>query len=245
MKLNKSNVVFLLLVIILGGLAAGKRIIIDNLGIYLQKQPIELKNSLDELNIDGKKGYVVRKKRKIENKEIEKELGTTDYIIWEIENTEAPSDSPTKFCSLFITYYTGINDRIPHVPEECYFGAGNVVKGYREGQLNLLSSDQQNTSQSYRMVEFVSKADSIWRGSKPFYVCYLLKVNGEFASNRTEARNIMATNLFGKYSYFAKIEWRFNGKSSHPTKSEIDKASQGLMSFVVEELDKNHWPDLD
>ena len=60
---------------------------------------------------------------KIENQEVVKELGTKDYIQWIIEDSNAPLDSSVRKCFLFITYYP-LPDKVPHVPEECYAGAG-------------------------------------------------------------------------------------------------------------------------
>ena len=242
---NKSNIIFIILVVLMGGLTIGKRMIIEKLGISLQKQPIELRNPLDDLDLEDGSDYVITSKKRIENKDIEDELGTTNYIMWELNDSSLPETSPVHSCFLFITYYTGINDRIPHVPEECYFGAGNTVKRYIDAYANIPAADDAERDVKYRMIEFIGQSQSVWYGSKPFYVSYMLNVNGNYAANRTEARNIMATNLFGKYSYFAKIEWRFSGKSLPPDNEQVQAASKKLLGVLLPKLEANHWPEID
>jgi hypothetical protein len=58
----------------------------------------------------------------------------------------------------------------------------------------------------------------------------------------------MFKNLFGKYSYFSKVEWDFSGRSGHGTKirpnqDEIVEASEKLLNVLVPLLEKEHWPD--
>ena len=62
-------------------------------------------------------------KTKIENQDILNTLGTEDYIQWTLEDKSVPAESKTRFCTLFITYYS-LPDIVPHRPEECYIGGG-------------------------------------------------------------------------------------------------------------------------
>ncbi|MFI4911426.1 MAG: hypothetical protein ACIAQZ_07140 [Sedimentisphaeraceae bacterium JB056] len=234
---------FIICVVILATSAIGKKAIINKLQIYLRKEPINLKNPLDSLDENRLGKYKVIKKTKIENNDIVEELGTTDYIIWELENTSLEDKDSTKYCSLFITYYTGINDRIPHVPEECYFGAGNRVKAMLDNSIEVEYKNIKNDI-NYRQLVFTSKAEDIWGTGTEFSVCYLLKVNGKYAGNRTAARNIMASNLFGKYSYFSKFEWRFHGKYNLPDQEKVANASKDLLETVLPILEEDHWPDI-
>jgi hypothetical protein len=238
-----SKTAFVVCIAILAVSAIGKKALINSLQIYLQKEAIALKNPFDKLDASKLGNYSVVRKSKIENQDIVDELGTTDYLIWELEDTSADEKDSTKYCSLFITYYTGINDRIPHVPEECYFGAGNRVKEMLDNHLEL---ELNNVKQQfdYRQLVFTAKTEDIWGTGAEFSVCYLLRVNGKYAGNRTSARNIMASNLFGKYSYFSKVEWRFHGKYSIPEQKEVRQASMKLLEAVLPVLEEDHWPDI-
>jgi hypothetical protein len=75
--------------------------------------------------------YVVKQKEQILNRDVLESLGTEEYLQWILEAPDAAPGSPTRFCSLFITYYTGNPDMVPHVPDECYVGGGNERKGGR------------------------------------------------------------------------------------------------------------------
>ena len=102
---------------------SGMSFVIKSFGVYLKKEPLPLKKSLDFLDESGLASYKVVSKEKVENEQIIEELGTEDYIQWSLEDTDAPANSPVRYCSLFITYYD-LPDRVPHVPEECYTGSG-------------------------------------------------------------------------------------------------------------------------
>ncbi len=239
-----NRVAFIICVIVLAGSAISKHALINALQIVLTKEAIELKTSFDNLSDDKLGVYSVAKKSIIENKDVLNELGTNDYLIWELEDTSVPDSSNTKYCSLFITYYTGINDRIPHVPEECYFGAGNRVKGTLDESFILDRKLGVGEDITYRRLVFTSQSQDIWGSGSEFSVCYVLRVNGKYAGNRIAARNLIARNLFGKYSYFSKVEWRFNGKFGQPTDAEVTEATAKMLGIVLPILEEEHWPDL-
>jgi hypothetical protein len=238
-----AKAAFIICVIILAASAAGKKALINRLQIYLNKESIDLTIPFDDLDENKLGRYKVIRKSKIENQDIVDELGTTDYLIWELEDTAVDEDDDARYCSLFITYYTGINDRIPHVPEECYFGSGNRVKEIIDNNLEI-TFDDQNSKLDYRQLIFASKAKDVWGSGVEFSVCYILKVNGKYAGNRTAARNIMASNLFGKYSYFSKVEWRFHGKFNIPDEQKVSQASKHLLEAILPVLEDDHWPDI-
>jgi len=114
---------FLICAAVLATAGSGMSIAIKSFGVYLKKEPLPLKKSLELLDENGLAPYKVISKLKIENEEIVKSLGTEDYIQWILEDTDAAANSAVKKCMLFITYYR-LPDRVPHVPEECYAGGG-------------------------------------------------------------------------------------------------------------------------
>lgn len=242
---------FLICAAVLAVSALGMRYTIDKLNIELQKDPIPLINSLDDIDETALRDYRVVRKSKIENEEIVESLGTTDYIQWLIEDTTAPVYSPTKYCKLFITYYTGINDRIPHVPEECYFGAGNEENARSDEKVVIdYPSSPQNIEGKVtipiRHLVFKQKGQEIWQADNQFSVIYFFKVNGKYAGNRNAARLELAENVMGKYSYFSKVEWRFfGGNNAAPTSEQAIKASKPLLETILPILETQHWPDIE
>ena len=112
-------------VIVLAVASVSMSAIKSYLGVYMIKLALPLTKSFDLIDENRLGPYKVVNKTKIENADILEELGTKDYIQWILEDTEAPKASASRYCSLFITYYTGTPDQVPHVPEECYFGSGS------------------------------------------------------------------------------------------------------------------------
>jgi hypothetical protein len=239
-----------------------KEIVIEWSGAHLTKLPLPLKKPLESLDAATLAPYEVINRHKITNKDVLEQLGTDEYIQWELEDIEADKLSPVRYCSLFITYYTGDLDTVPHVPEECYVGGGNQRMGaesvmlnveglYIEPDISLESEMKPETGLDKRIgaryIVFAGRGSNIWQASSKYSVLYFFKTNGAYASNRTEARTILGRNLFGKYAYFSKVEWKFYGVGSRrkkfPDKSETLVASEKLLSVVLPVVEREHWPD--
>jgi len=253
---------FLICVAVLAIAGVSKEIVIEWSGAHLKKEPLPLKNPLAMLDDSALAPYVVIKKHEIANKDVLEQLGTDEYIQWELIDTEADKLSPMRYCSLFITYYTGNLDQVPHVPEECYVGGGSQrvatesvsldVKGLVEVLAKDVGSEPASESGAdkrikARYVVFLRHGSDIWRTNSKYGVLYFFNTNGAYAGSRTEARAIMGRNLFGKYSYFSKVEWKFYGGGPagevFPDKAEAIGASERLLSVVLPIIEKDHWPD--
>lgn len=231
------------LLIAAGGMSAA----VSYLGLQFIKKPIPLKKSFDELSEASLSPWKVIDKSKIKNKDVLEALGTDEYIQWVLEDTSAKPTSPVRYCSLFITYYTGNPDQVPHVPEECYLGGGKILTELPK-ELNFsvpINGKSQNVSA--RWLSIGNKSEDIMQGDTTFGVLYFFKVNGVYAGSRDAARRVMQTNFFSKYSYFSKFEWYFFNRSRaeahYPTKEEAAAASQKLLTVIVPVLEKEHWPD--
>lgn len=242
--LNSSKA-FVISAVILAVAAGLMKAAIKMTGAVLVKVPIELRKPLDELE-NSIAPYNVVSKAKIQE-EVEESLGTEEYIQWEIEDTEAEESAPTRFCSLFITYYPKA-DRVPHVPEECYIGGGNRQLSREDVTLTMDKSKAAALPEEIKAkhLVFIRKDAEIWQSGAKYPVMYVFKVNGKFANSRTGVREILGLNLFGEYSYFSKIEWTFYGRrlnsSFFPTKEESIDASNKLMSVLLPVLESEHWP---
>ncbi len=229
---------------------AGMAIAIDKFGVYLKKEPMPLKKPLDLLDESQLGPYKVISKSKIENEEVIESLGTEDYIQWLLEDTTAAANSPVRRCMVFITYYD-LPDRVPHVPEECYAGGGyqkmasDGVTFEVSGVKGVLSPQAKKIPGKYLV--FASTDSNYWYRNTKFSLLYLINVNGIYAGNRKNARIALNKNIFGKYSYFSKIELgpfiSGIGARSCPTRKEAVLAGQKLLSVILPILEKEHWPD--
>jgi hypothetical protein len=233
---------FLICVAVLTTAAAGMSIAIKSFGVYLKKEPLPLKKSLDLLDESDLSSYHVISKHKIENDEVITALGTEDYIQWILEDIEAADDSPAEKFMLFITYYR-LPDRVPHVPEECYAGGGFQRLASDSVTLEINNNADVKRELRAKHLVFGSMKADLWRKGDKFPVLYLFKVNGEYAASRDEARIALNKNLFRKYSYFCKVELVFNQTLIPPNKEQAIKAGEKLLSVILPVLEAKHWPD--
>ncbi len=248
MKYDSKNIrvyaqpAFLICAFALAAGGAGMSMTMKRLGIILEKEPLPLRKSLELLDeVDLAPYRVVPPKLKIENKEVLKALGTSDYIQWVLEDSEEPAGSPVKRCLLFITYYR-LADRVPHVPEECWTGGG-YRKLRSEGvtfEINDNVGFEANISAKYLV--FGPKKTSLWQNSVRIPNLYFFKVNGQYAGSREEARIALNKNLFGEFSYFCKVELVFNRSSAVPGKEAAVRASEKLLAVILPILEREHWP---
>lgn len=225
--------------------AVAKEAVIRVLGVQMVKLPIPLQHPLEEMDAAALAPYEFKNSSRIQNRDVLESLGTEEYLQWILEDTEAEPSSPTRYCSLFITYYTGTPDMVPHVPDECYVGGGNQRAS---GETVTIDVPRQDGSQKlgFQYVVF-QNMDPKRMTTETFSVEYFFHANGDYCSNRTETRLKLGSNWFGKYSYFCKVEWKFYGADSfglvYPDKEQTLAASQKLMAALLPELEKNHWPD--
>jgi len=233
---------FVICVAVLFITAAGMSFTVKKFGMVLQKDPLPLRQSLEFLDRNGVGPYTVVVKQKIENQDVLRQLGTEDYIQWVLEDTEASAASTVKQCVLFITYYS-LPDRVPHVPEECYTGGGFQRLSSERVPVVLNSREI-----AVKYLVFASSGSGPWMSNIKFPIFYLFSVNGQYTNSREDTRLVLNKNIFGKYSYFSKVEWKFFGNklgdNIYPSKEDAIIASQKLLKTVLPILEKEHWPQI-
>ena len=207
----------------------------------IEKEFLPLKKSFDDLDVENLAPYKVIDKRKIEDQDILKALGTQDYIQLVLEDTETPDDSAVQKFMLFVTYY-GRADRVPHVPEECWAGGGFQQLASDSVTFEIKKAGFERKIDA-KYIIFGSIKSDFRESSVQVPVLYLFNVNGEYASSRDEARIALNKNLFGKYSYFSKVELVFNQALVAPAKEEAVAAGEKLLAVVLPILEQDHWPD--
>ncbi len=237
---------FLICVLVLVLACSFMSLTIKGFSRVVKKNPFLLKKSLEFL--DEKLGgiYEIESKGRIDNEQIVKELGTEEYIEWVLVDKSEPEDSAVRKCALFITYYS-MPDRVPHVPDECYMGAGYQRMG-RETVTFKLDRGQMQEELTGRYVVFSGRDDNFF-ASKKFAVMYVFRVNDEYCGNREAARIAIDKHMFSKHTFFSKVEWRFYNDSFgtliYPKKEESLKASGELLSVILPILEQEYWPAVD
>jgi len=234
---------FLICTLVLAVAGVGLSITMRHLGMILKKEPLPLKKSLDLLDQDDLTPYrIVPPKLKITNDEVLEALGTKDYIQWILEDTEQAPASPVKRCLLFVTYYA-LPDRVPHVPEECWTGGGYRRLRSEDVTLDIRNTADFETNIPAKYLVFGPRTANLWQSSVRIPNVYFFRVNGHYAGSREHARIALNKNLFGKHSYFCKVELVFNAGSTSPNKEEAIGASEKLLASILPVLERNHWPD--
>lgn len=250
---------FLLCAAVLAAAAGGTSAVQSYFGFKRIKLPLPLKKPFDLMDETAFGPYKVVRKQKIANPDVREQLGTEEYIQWVLEDTEADASSLTRYCHLFISYYTGTTQQVWHTPEECYFGAGNIKYAADNVTLELTFPEDEPAGTKtgsprekvrevpVRYVIFGSQETDIWQTSIKFPVFYTFSVNGVYAATRTNVRLQMGINLKGKYSYFSKVEWKFynkvSGRDCYATKEQALDATEKLLRTILPILEKDHWPD--
>jgi hypothetical protein len=228
--------------------AVGKQIVIQKLGVVMVKKPIDLQKPLDEFDETVLSPYSVKHKAMISGEVLES-LGTNKYLQWTLENPDVESDSPLRYCSLFITYYTCNPDMVPHVPDECYVGGGKSRLSGETVKLEIPWPDTNDANKKIGLqyVLFGQTGETVIQNDITFSVQYLFHVNGKYTEDRTQTRLALGSNWKSKYSYFTKVEWSFFGYDSfgriYADKEQTLQASEKLLSSLLPELEKEHWPD--
>ena len=233
---------FLICVLVLASAGAGMSITMKKLGIVFKKEPLPLKKSLEYLDEKDLTPYKVISKQKIQNPDTLRALGTEDYIQWILEDTEQAANSPAKEFLLFITYYK-LPDRVPHVPEECWTGGGYQNLGSQAITCEVNNDEGFDIDVPAKYLVFGPKKTGLWQSSERIPNLYFFKVNGQYAGSRQQARIALNKNLFGRSSYFCKVELVFNRSSVAPSKEQAIKAGEKLLGVILPILEQQHWPD--
>jgi hypothetical protein len=245
-KINYLQPAFIICVCLLATTAVGMSVAIKWAGIYTKKEPLPLKKTLSDLDKSDLVPYKVVGKSTIENRDIVNTLGTEDYIQWTLENTSVPPTNKTRFCTLFITYYS-LPDLVPHRPEECYIGGGLQGIKFETITLKAIQGLYEREIKTRYLVFADTKAQSSIGDSseKSFPILYTFNANGKYG-DRDDVRKALNKNLFGKFSYFSKVEWKFynitSGQTTYPNKQEVIAASEKLLSVLLPILEKEYWP---
>jgi hypothetical protein len=243
-KANYLQPAFLICAGLLAVTASGMSVAIKTAGIYTKKEPLALKKPLDDLGKSNLVPYKVVEKTKIENQDVLNTLGTEDYIQWTLEDKSVSAESKTRFCTLFITYYP-LPDIVPHRPEECYIGGGLQGIKFETVMLRAIQGLYEREIKTRYLVFADTKSGGLIDGTSSFPILYTFNANSKYG-DRDDVRKALNKNLFGKYSYFSKVEWKFfnqaSGRITYPNKQEALAASEKLLSVILPVLEKEYWP---
>lgn len=190
-----------------------------------------LQRSFETLQPPG--GYTFRLEPRLSD-EIESELGTADYAVWTVDEQSGDGVEFNGRTQLFLTYYTGKPDQVPHVPEECY-AQGGRTQCFDE-IMELRAGDQ-----TYPVRRQAFKDSGRAQGA---VVYYMFAVNGDYLVTRDQVRRRML-NLTERYLYYSKVELSFIvPRAEAPPFEKLDAAAGRVFDWLVPLLAKDYWPDV-
>lgn len=104
--------------------AVGFKAAVAQFGIYIRKQPVELRSLFDNIPTTLGEWEKVGESRRLSTEMVE-ELGTPFYLNRNYRKEGENDWSPVQ---LHLAYYTGMVDAVPHIPERCNVAGGMVAQ---------------------------------------------------------------------------------------------------------------------
>jgi len=235
--MRQPSFVVCMVILLIGalGLSAGAKWLKWN----FRKEPAPLRKLLSELERDALSPYQFVAERRM-SPEIEKELGTTEYIDWTVEDTSAPSE-PTRYLRLFVSYYTGNLDKVAHVAEICLTANGGKVDNITDYEVSVPGCGLEDAGNELPLRIIDVEFPQIKQRSQQQTVAYFFSVNGDYCCTRTQVR-LKANNWRDRYAYFSKVEVSLPGPDIL-SRAEALAAAAKLCRTVTPILWSEHWPD--
>lgn len=194
------------------------------------KQPLPILRPLKDFDPKALQPYEQLSSNKL-SPDIVAEMGTDEYINWTVKDPMSKQDG---FVGLSVTYYTGVQDQVPHVPEECYVQGAFSPAGDDKLELQF---DRLGQTVPVRRLSFFPPREFV----KKSYVYYTICVNGSFYSDRQKVR-IALKNPFDTHLYYSKVEISFSNVSESDL-SVLDEKACELLDKITLELVDSHWPE--
>ena len=220
----------------------GLRALASFLDVTFRKQAVELKLPLAAL--DWHKLEPEYRQHLIQPAPLDGEtlqnLGTEEYLQVRLLAEGRAARDLTCVATVFITYYTGQPDLVPHVPDECYLAGGYDRVGPTTTEtVSVPSVGAPDDRIPVRVLQFQSR-----EGEDRPTVLYFFHANGEYLTTRTQVRWRLA-RLFESYAYYAKIEVTFandlGSRSRHPDPEEALEALGPLLRKLMPVLLEDHF----
>lgn len=169
-------------------------------------------------------------------------LGTKEYLNWRlIARRRKPSD-PGYLSWVFVTYFTGQPDMVPHRPEECRAAGGSILKHSEVTRIEVKHADG-NVKIPIRVLEFEPPTrHGVTPGARMF-VLYFFYTNGRYVTTRQGVKDAVWT-LRDRFAYYSKIEMSFSNNIGQPANREQSiAAAKLLLGRLMPVLWDDHFQD--
>ncbi|MCB9853962.1 MAG: exosortase-associated EpsI family protein [Phycisphaerales bacterium] len=224
---TRQAVYFSLAVIVLGGSAIATEL----WSFTIIKGPLPIRKPLIDMSPASLGDYELVASQRLST-DLLSELGTEEYIEWTLRDRRV-KEKDGNLVNLFVTYYTNVQDQVPHVPEECNPQAGLIPAGDDSLTFHMDSLDEDI---DVRRLAFLPKKEEQLKN----VVYYTINVNGTFHNGRQTARLKMADPRDARL-YYSKLEIMFSGRLN-AVDPELDRRAKELMDATIGVLFENYWP---
>lgn len=217
---------------------------------YFRKSALPLKRPLDAL--DQAKLLPEYKPHRVQLPPLEPELienlGTEEYLQWNLVDQQCDPSDPTALVQLFITYHTGQPELVPHNPEQCRAAAGMSLVGRGGIEVSVPGADGAEQKIPVSVLEFELPrrrglvAPGGARGGQRQFVAYFFYTNGRCVTSRTGVR-LAVSNLWDRYAYYSKIEVSFSDHTlrEFANREQTVAATRRLLRKLMPILWEDHY----
>ena len=258
---RNAKFAFIALAVTLVGMGIGFRFAVKSFNAFLAKEPVDLRAQLTTIPL-RLGDWRAQGEGPPLTAEVIEELGTDQYIDRQYTQGGVGNNGPQ--LSLHITYYTGMIDAVPHVPDRCLVAAGLLVRS-RPKNLPLavddaqwtLSSEHLNkrTGEPYPMLthydrvtgkpvrvhmpigDFQLRTTEFGSEENPglrVYAGYFFIANGETMPRGEDVR-LFAFDLKSRYAYYTKVQFLLVGPSDFDQDDFVEVVS-GVLPDLLPEL---------
>ena len=228
----RAQLHFVLAVVVLGGTAAALSQAKARGKLVVIKKPLPIRKPLSDLDHKILDPWKLNSAQKLPA-ESEEELGTKEYLNWVVSDPRG-AGIRNKPVFLTVTYYTGVQDQVPHVPEECVYQGGMSQNGGKQ----IFKWEMPRLGEKVEIAKVVF--DSPRQLGQRLVVYYTIAVNGEFLGDRDPVR-LRMINPLDTHLYYAKIEASIY-TSTDANQAELDAIGRDLLDRVLAELMRSHLP---
>ena len=203
-------------VILLAVTAVCVQVLPSRIGMFLRKEAVPLRTPLQHFDATRLGPRYVRN-ADTDNlaplgPDMLDSLGTREYLQILVTDTQKPANDPTRVAQVFVTYYTGQPDAVPHVPEECYLAGGWEAVGNTTAQVRVPGVGAPDDEVPVHVTQFRTTSRQPMDLSEPrvLTVMYFFHANDSYVTTRNGVRTKLMSP-FERYAYYAKVEVNFPG----------------------------------
>jgi len=215
---------------------------------YLRKAALPLKRPLAELDAGELLPEYTQHREQPPplDDELLENLGTREYLQWNLVDERGARGDRTALVRLFITYHTGQPDAVPHNPQECRSAAGMHLRSESTIEVPVTGAEGVEVRIPVSVLGFEPPGRQVGLGGEDDgaqqFVAYFFYANGKYVTSRTGVR-LAVSNIWDRYAYYSKIEVSFSdlGSRTFANREETIAATRRLLAKLMPILWNDHF----